>query len=84
MNRALVDRERGFLHRLRQGRMRVAGARDVFRCRAEFHRDRSFRDHVAGIGADDMNPKHAIGFGIRENFSQSLRSAGWPWRGHSQ
>ncbi len=72
MDRALAHGEGGFLHRLGQRRMRVAGAGDVFRGRTEFHRDRRFRDHVAGVGADNVHAEHAVGLGIGQDFHKAL------------
>ena len=81
MNCALFDRERRFLDRFGQCRMRMAGARDVFGRRPEFHGDGGLGDHVAGVGADDVHAEHAVGLGVGENFTKPsvCRS---PWRGH--
>ena len=40
--------------------MRVAGAGDVLGGGAELHGDARFRDHVAGIGADEMHAERMI------------------------
>ena len=50
----------------------MAGARDVFSGRAEPHRHRRLRDHVAGIRADDMHAEHAVGFGVGENLHEAV------------
>ncbi len=47
MDGSLADGQRRLLDRLGQGRMGMAGACDIFRRGAEFHRHRGFRDHVA-------------------------------------
>ena len=46
VNRPLGHRQRGLLHRFGQGRMRVAGARDVFGGSAELHCHCGLSDHV--------------------------------------
>ena len=53
-------------------RMRVAGARDVFRRGAELHRHRRLRDHVAGIGAEDVHAEHAVGLGVGEDLHEAV------------
>ena len=72
MNRALGDRHGRFFDRLRQGRMRVAGAREIFRRTAEFHQHRRFRDHVAGVRTDNVNAEHAVGLGVGQNFHKAV------------
>src|SRR5947209_586922 len=72
VDRALAHRERGFLNRFRQRGMRVAGARDVFRRRTEFHRNGGFCDHVAGVAADDVHAEHAVGLGIGQDFHKPV------------
>ena len=72
MNRALGDRQRRFLHRLGQRRMGVAGARDVLGRGAELHRDRGLRDHVAGVGADDVHAEHAVGLGVGQDLHEAV------------
>ena len=72
MNGALVHRHGGFLDRLRQGRMRMAGAGDVFGRGAEFHGDRGLGDHVAGIGADDVDAEHAVGLGVGDDLDEAV------------
>src|SRR5438128_12049357 len=52
VNRPAVDRECGFFERLAQGRMGVAGARDVLGRGAEFLGEGGFGDQGAGVGAD--------------------------------
>ena len=49
MNRAAGDRQRGFLHRLGERRMGVAGARQIFRGAAEFHQHCRFMDELARL-----------------------------------
>ena len=70
--RPLADRQRRFLHRLGQRRVGVAGARDVLRGGAEFHRDGGFRDHVAGVGADDVHAEHAVGLGVGQDLHEAV------------
>jgi hypothetical protein len=72
IDRAFVDRKRRFLDGLRQGGVSVAGARNVLGGGAEFHGDRRLRDHVAGVGADDVHAEHAVVFGIDEDFYETL------------
>src|SRR4051812_27579632 len=55
MDGALADCERGFLHRLGEGRVGVAGARDVLGRRAELHRHGCFGNNVAGVGSEDVH-----------------------------
>src|SRR5262245_46232435 len=64
MDRPLGHGERCLLHRLGEGRMRVAGARQILRRAAELHDHRRLRDHLAGVGADDMHAQNAVGGGI--------------------
>ena len=52
--------------------MGVAGARDVLGGSAEFHGDDGFRDHVAGVGADQMHAEHAVGLGIGEDLHEAV------------
>src|SRR5262249_8918448 len=33
---------------------------------------RGFRDHIAGVRADDVDAQHAVGFGIGENFDEAF------------
>ena len=39
------------------------------------------RDHVAGVGADDVHAEHAVGLGVGEDFDEAVGRADWPWRG---
>ena len=50
----------------------MAGARDVLGGCAEFHGDRSLLDHVAGVGANDVDAEHAIGLGVGEDFDEAV------------
>ena len=43
--------------------------------RAELHRDGGLRDHVAGVGADDMHAEHAVGLGVGQDFHEALGGA---------
>ena len=72
MDRALGDRHGGFLHRLRQRRMRVTGASDILRRRAEFHGDDGLSDHIAGVGTNEMHAENTVGFGIGENLYEAV------------
>src|SRR5215208_197860 len=72
MNGALVHRHCGFLHGLGERRMGMAGARDILRRRAELHGDGGFRDHVAGVGAEDMHAQHAVGVGVGEDLDEAI------------
>src|SRR6202140_1468633 len=52
--------------------MSVAGAGDVLRRGAEFHGDRRFADHVAGVGAENVHAEHAVGLGVRQDFHKTF------------
>src|SRR5262249_22780970 len=75
MDCSLVDGERGFLDGLVEGRTRVAGAGQVLSRAAELHQHSRLGNHGAGVGADDVNAKHAIGIGLRKNFYEAFSSA---------
>jgi len=66
MDGALLDRERSFLHSLRERRVGAAGADDVLRRGAELHRDRAFHHEVARLRSDNVDPEHPIGRRIGE------------------
>ena len=72
MNCALGDRQRCFLHGLGQRRVGVAGARDVLGRSAELHSHSGFRDHVAGVGADDVDAEHPVGLGVGQDFDEAV------------
>src|SRR5438552_1995392 len=72
MDGPLADCKRGFLDGFRAGRMRVAGAREVFRAAAEFHENTGFMDHFAGLDADNVHAEHAIGLRICENLHEAV------------
>src|SRR5882672_3812246 len=67
-----ADAHRGLADGLGQRRMRVAGARDVFRRRREFERQRSLADHIADIGPDHVHAEHAVGLGIGDDLHEAL------------
>ena len=50
----------------------MAGARDVFRRGAEFHGDGGFRDHRLGVGPENVDAEHAIGFGVGQDFDEAF------------
>src|SRR5262249_57358441 len=52
--------------------MRVTRAGDVLGGGAELHGDHRFGNHVAGIGADQMHAKNAVGFRVREDLHKSV------------
>src|SRR6516162_4042329 len=72
MDGALIDRQCRLLHRLGERRVGVAGAGDVLGRGAELHGNRSLRDHVAGVRADDVHAQHAVGLGIGEDLHEAL------------
>src|SRR5262245_45820235 len=75
MNGAFAHRHGGFLDGFRQGRMRVAGARDVFRGGANLHGDGGLGNHVAGIGAENVHAEHAVGLGVGEDLDEPVGGA---------
>jgi hypothetical protein len=50
----------------------MAGVGDVFRGRAEFHRERGFGDHCSGERADDVNAEHFVGFGVGDYLHKAI------------
>ena len=72
MDGPLADCKRGFLDGLGAGRMRVAGAGDIFRTATELHENAGLMDHFAGLDADDVHAEHAIGLRIRENLDEAV------------
>ena len=75
MDGAAIDGERGFLDRLVQRRMSVAGARDILRRRAKRHRRCAFMDDRTGFVADDVNPEDTVGVGVGENLHKPVGMA---------
>ena len=59
-----LDRERGFLDRFAQGRMRVDGAAEVFAAPAEFHHRDDLGDQLRGGVREDRGAEDAIGLGV--------------------
>src|SRR5437763_4412132 len=72
IDRALGDRQGCLAHRFRQRRMGMAGARDVLRRGAELHGYGSLGDHVAGVGAEDVDAEHAIARRIGKDFDEAF------------
>ena len=73
MNRALRHGQRGFLHRLGQRRVRVAGARDVLGGGAELHRRPRPRAIMSpASGPDDVHAEHAVGLGVGEDLHEAV------------
>src|SRR5262245_8006394 len=72
VNGALGDVHGGFLDRFGAGRMRMAGARQIFRRSAELDQDRALVDHLAGFYADDVHAQHAIGFRVRQELDEAV------------
>src|SRR5262245_50903597 len=72
MNCALRHRHRRFLDGLRQCRMCVAGASNVFGGCTKFHCYGSLGNHVAGVGADELQAEHAVGLRISEDFDETV------------
>ena len=52
--------------------MGMADAGDIFGGAAELDNGDNFMDQVAGIGANDMGTKDGIGFGISEDFYETI------------
>jgi hypothetical protein len=65
-------RQRRLPHRLRIGRMRVAGHREILGRRAEFHRDADLVDQVARPRPDDVRAEDAVGRGIGEDLDEAF------------
>ena len=74
MDGAAIDGERGFLDRLVQRRMSVAGARDILED-APKPSPCAFMDDRAGFMADDVDPKDTVGLGIGENLHEAVGMA---------
>ena len=72
MDGPLADCKRSLLDGLRPGRMRVAGAREIFRTAAKLHENAGFMDHFAGFSADNVHAEHAIGLRICENLHEAV------------
>ena len=70
VQRAAVDRERGFLQRLAHRRVRMAGARDVLGRRAELERDHGLGDQIAGHRAQDVHAEHAVALRVGEDLHE--------------
>ena len=75
MDGAAVDSERGFLHRLVQRRVPVAGARDILRRGTKGHRGRTFMDDRAGFMSDNVDAKNTIRFRVSENLYETVGMA---------
>ena len=82
MDRPLLDGERGFAHRFRERRMRVAGAREIFRRAGEFHQHRGFGDQFAGDRRRRYGRRARGRSWHRREFSRSRRSRASRARGH--
>src|SRR5690606_14848799 len=67
VDRALVDRERGFVDGFGKGRVGVDDAREILRCTLEFHRHDRFGDEFGYRRADHVHAEDAIGFGVRDD-----------------
>src|SRR6185437_8897918 len=64
VDRALVDRQGGFVHGLGQRRVRVDDARQVFGRTLELHRDHALGDQLGDARADHVHAEDAIGLGM--------------------
>ena len=53
-------------------RVGVAGAGDVLGAAPNSIATRGLRDHVAGVGADDVDAEHAIGLGVRQDLHEAV------------
>jgi hypothetical protein len=52
--------------------MRMASPRQILGRTSKFHQNSGFLDHFAGLAADDVNAKHAIGLGVSGVISKNL------------
>ncbi len=73
MNRLSISRHGGLLECFGQGRMSVAGAADVFRAGAVFDGQGALGDHLARVGADDVDAQDPVRLGVRDEFHHALR-----------
>ena len=72
MHRLEPGRHGRLAHRLRHGRVGVAGAREVLGRAAELHQHRRLVDHLAGAGADDVDAEHAVGRLVGEDLHEAV------------
>src|SRR5213080_1831500 len=72
VDRALVYREGGFFHDLRERGVAVEAAGEVFATGGEFDGDDGFGDQVRGVRAEDVDAEEAIGFGIADDFDKAI------------
>ena len=70
MNGALPDRERGFLHRLGQRRMRVHRARNA--PPPEHDRQRRFRDRVRRTRREAVEPDDPVGADVGQHLDAAV------------
>jgi len=67
-----VDRERSLLEGFAQGRVGVAGARDVLGRGPEFLGEGGFGDQGSGIGADDVDTEHPVGLALGQDLDEAF------------
>ena len=67
-----LDRERGFLDRFAQGRMRMHSAAEVFAAAAEFHHRDNLGDQLRGGMRKNRCTENAIGLGIGNELDHAL------------
>ena len=72
VNRPAVDGECRLLQRLAEGRVGVAGARNVLGRGAEFLGEDGFGDQGTGIGADDVHTEHPVRRAIGKDFDKAF------------
>ena len=73
MDRLEAGCEGGFLDGFRHGRVRVAGAAEVFRRTAELHQHRRLVDHLAGAEADDVHAEDPVGVLVGKNLDEATK-----------
>lgn len=72
MNRFARCRHGGLLESLGERRMGMRCARDILRAGAILECQDTFRNHLTGIRADDVNAQNPIGFRIGQEFDQAV------------
>mmetsp|Transcript_3347 Transcript_3347/g.13365 ORF Transcript_3347/g.13365 Transcript_3347/m.13365 type:complete len:593 (-) Transcript_3347:180-1958(-) len=72
VDRLIIRGHAGLLQGLAQRRVRVASAGDVLRGRAILHAQDGFRDHLAGVRADDVHAEDAVGARVRQHLDEAV------------
>ncbi|MPL74175.1 hypothetical protein SDC9_19985 [bioreactor metagenome] len=73
MDCAVAAGQRRLAHRFREGRVGVAGQRDILRRGTEFHRDADLVDQLARRRPDDVAAEDAVGAGIDDQLHEAFR-----------